>query len=286
MFDPIFADRASPFSWAGPARRFPPSASFDQLPNVDIITISHNHYDHMCEKSLRRLYKQFPRVIFVTPLRLGETLIRWGIPASNIKQMDWWEEMLIKDVVVGCAPAHHWCQHFAFDRNEQLWSGWVIGWRPDGSGIPPYTRSEKGNIEPHYTTSLMTSDFVEGVVPGEPTVDWDSLTTYYFTGDTAFNEPMFHLIRRRFTRIDMAALPIGAYAPRWYMYNAHIDPENEAKVFNIIQCKDAFAVHWATFELADEPLDEPQALLEAAKAAEGIPEEKFRCIPIGTYVSF
>lgn len=88
----------------------------------------------------------------------------------------------------------------------------------------------------------------------------------YFSGDTGFNEFMFQQIATHFPRIDMATIQIGAYAPRWFMQNQHIDPHQAVAIFKILHCRQAIGIHWGAFELADEPLDEPPQLLATACA--------------------
>ncbi|EPY33768.1 metallo-beta-lactamase family protein [Strigomonas culicis] len=286
IFDPIFSHRASPFTFAGPARKFAAPTKIDELPNIDIVTISHDHFDHMDEASLRKIYKRFPDVQFVVPLGIDKLLEELKIPTASIHALDWWEERRVKDVVVGCAPAQHWGKRSLLDRNSHLWCGWVVGW---GEAVDAGAATGSFSATSPTATSAAASDAAEdvnGVIPGEPTVDWSAAKTFYFTGDTSYNEEMFRLIHRRFPRIDMAALPIGAYAPRWFMSGAHIDPENVSKVFNILQVRRAYGVHWGTFELADEPLDEPPQVLQEAKKAEGIDNDAFVCIRTGGSLSF
>lgn len=99
--------------------------------------------------------------------------------------------------------------------------------------------------------------------------------TLYFAGDTGFDAALFREIRDRCGAPDLAFLPIGAYAPRWFMQASHMNPEEAVQAHQIVGAKQSLAIHWGTLQLTDEPYDEPVARLEAAKAAAGVPPEAF-----------
>jgi N-acyl-phosphatidylethanolamine-hydrolysing phospholipase D len=128
LTDPIFSNRASPVFFAGPKRGSPPGRILDSLPPVDLVLISHDHYDHLDKRSIKSIYKKYPQVIFAVPLKMAELLEDWGIPSAQIIEKDWWEEAYFKDLKLTFVPAHHKAQRFIFDRNQnkRLWGGWII----------------------------------------------------------------------------------------------------------------------------------------------------------------
>ncbi|MET0332131.1 MAG: MBL fold metallo-hydrolase, partial [Dyella sp.] len=101
-----------------------------------------------------------------------------------------------------------------------------------------------------------------------------------FAGDTAYS-PRLAEIGQRLGPFDLAALPIGAYAPRWFMQSMHIDPAQAVQLHRELACRRSLAIHWGAFELADEPLDEPPRLLEQALREQGVAATDFRLLRIG-----
>lgn len=231
--DPIFSERASPVNFIGPKRRTPCASTINQLPQIDIVVISHNHYDHLDCKSMRQLIKRFPLVVIVVPLGLKKKIISWG--AKSVIELGWWQSTNIDNILVCATPAKHWSRRFLFDTNKTLWCGWVIQ---------------------------------------------SAQRTIYFVGDTGYS-PVLAEIKKHFSYIDIALIPIGSYSPRWFMHNQHIDPEQALQLFNDIGCKRAIAIHWGTFELADDPLDEPPKLLEQLRHKYHVAPNAFLVIKIG-----
>jgi len=111
----------------------------------------------------------------------------------------------------------------------------------------------------------------------------------FFAGDTGYSKDFID-IRQHFAReqtpelgggFDIGLLPIGAYEPRWFMKDQHCNPQESVQIFHDLHCKQALAVHWGTFQLTDEALDEPPRALEAAKKARGMAPEAFYTLPVG-----
>ncbi len=125
LTDPILSERASPLSWAGPKRKTPPALALAELPHIDVVIISHNHYDHLDLPTLRALDTQVggPPLVLV-PLGVGDWLSRQGI--ARVAQLDWWQSRQVAGVQLHCVPVQHWSARGLFDRFETLWSGWVI----------------------------------------------------------------------------------------------------------------------------------------------------------------
>jgi N-acyl-phosphatidylethanolamine-hydrolysing phospholipase D len=291
LFDPIFSKRASPVSFSGPARRYPPATTVEQLPPIHIVTVSHNHYDHMDKASLVAVAQRFPEARFVLPLKMERFLLEWGIPATSITTLDWYEECELHAVRIGCTPAQHWGRHSLTDGNEVLWCGWCVGWKRGGgkSGAPaaasPTTTTEGNKDTPaSYSGSEVAPPAFS--TPAAAQQSWSEYKKYFFTGDTAYNVDVSTSIYNHFGPMDMAGLPIGAYSPRWFMSRAHVDPEHAVQIFQDQDIQKAMAVHWATFELADEPLDEPPEVLAEALKAAGIDAKRFQAIPMGKFIDF
>jgi N-acyl-phosphatidylethanolamine-hydrolysing phospholipase D len=121
LTDPMWSDRASPVSWAGPKRFTPPGIAFDDLPDVDVVLISHNHYDHLDAGTIRMLGD---RPTYLVPLGVGNAVKRFG--AGTVHELDWWETMTIGDVILTCTPAQHFASRSPFDGNKSLWCGWTM----------------------------------------------------------------------------------------------------------------------------------------------------------------
>jgi L-ascorbate metabolism protein UlaG (beta-lactamase superfamily) len=124
LTDPIWSDRASPFSWIGPKRHRMPGIAFEDLPKIDVILVSHNHYDHLDLPTLMKLYvAHAPKI--VVPLGVKKFLESKGI--SNVVELDWWDNSNLNDIIsIQAVPAQHFSGRGMFDRNATLWCGYVI----------------------------------------------------------------------------------------------------------------------------------------------------------------
>ena len=124
IFDPIFSMRASPFSFIGPKRRIPLIIEIAELPKIDYVFITHNHYDHLDIPSLKTIQKYNPEIIFYVPLGDKDILESYSI--NNIKEFDWWEMYSNENMSITFVPTKHWSARGFFDRNRSLWGGWAI----------------------------------------------------------------------------------------------------------------------------------------------------------------
>lgn len=217
LTDPIFSQRASPVSWAGPKRVHPPAVSIQNLPRIDVVIISHNHYDHMDASSIRELTLKW-NPLFIVPLANAELLKKFG--AKNIIELDWWQKHALpeSDAVITLVPTQHWCARGLFDRNESLWGGFVI-----------------------QVQSLQV----------------------YFPGDTGYGEH-FKIIGQKMGPMDLSFLPIGAYEPRWFMKEQHMNPDDAVLAHKDLPSKQSIGTHFRTFQLTDEGIDQPVIDLEIA----------------------
>jgi L-ascorbate metabolism protein UlaG (beta-lactamase superfamily) len=125
LTDPVWSPRVSPFSFAGPKRVVEPGIRFDDLPPVDIVLVTHNHYDHLDLATLKRLHKAHEPHI-VTPLG-NDMIIRRAIPAAKMSAVDWGDRLFLRDgVSIDCEPCHHWSARGTRDRRMALWAAFVV----------------------------------------------------------------------------------------------------------------------------------------------------------------
>jgi N-acyl-phosphatidylethanolamine-hydrolysing phospholipase D len=242
LTDPVFSERASPFSFIGPKRRVPPGLTLDELPHIDIVLISHSHYDHLDTASVKALNAQSggpPR--FLVPLGIKAWLAGKGI--TNAQELDWGDHAEAAGLDFWFVPATHWSARSLTDRNETLWGGWVA-------------KTPAGAAQPF---------------------------SVYFAGDTGYSAD-FRRLGAAFGCFDLALIPIGAYEPRWFMSPQHVDPQQAVQIFQDVHAKKAIGIHWGTFELADEPLDEPPKKLAEATREAGLADDAFTVLHHGQMI--
>jgi N-acyl-phosphatidylethanolamine-hydrolysing phospholipase D len=233
LTDPIWSPTASPISFLGPRRHVEPGLALEDLPRVDFVLISHNHYDHLDLATLAKLAARDAGTRFFVPLGNGELLRDNDI--ANVAELDWGDEVELGGVRVVCLPAQHWSQRGLTDRQRALWSSWAV------------TADDR---------------------------------RFYFGGDTgAFDG--FAAIGAAFGPFDLAALPIGAYAPREMMKPFHLNPEEAVAAGRSLRARRLVGMHFGTFDLTDEPLDEPPRRFRAAGADAGYADEDIWVLDIG-----
>lgn len=236
LIDPVLGKRASPLNFYGPQRKTPPPISVADLPTIDTVLLSHNHYDHMDRETLCQLIQRFPKIKFVVPLGLKAWLFQQR--ARYVEELDWWDSTIHQGVTYYCTPARHWSVRTPWDKNRSLWSGWVIH-------------------HPHLK--------------------------FYFSGDSGYSDRLQE-IGQRLGPLDIAALPIGAYSPRWFMQENHMDPQQSVLLHQQLGVKLSIAIHWGVFELADDALDEPPEELRRALSAADEDSSRFQPIKIGGHI--
>jgi L-ascorbate metabolism protein UlaG (beta-lactamase superfamily) len=141
LTDPVFSRRCSPSQWVGPKRVRDPGLRLDELPNIDLILLSHNHYDHMDLRALRRLRQRFPDAAIVTTLGNAAFLARKGLHGAV--ELDWWQNVALGSTIITATPARHFAARTLWDRNETLWAGFMIqvgGTRVYFAGDTGYTK--------------------------------------------------------------------------------------------------------------------------------------------------
>jgi N-acyl-phosphatidylethanolamine-hydrolysing phospholipase D len=233
LTDPVWSRRASPVQWAGPIRVVPPGVKFEQLPPIDLVLVSHNHYDHLDARTIERLAASWPEAQWVVPLGVAPLVRKRG--ARHLTELAWWAETSFGDLAVKCTPAQHFSQRGPLDRNRTLWCGWAL---------------QGGDHR------------------------------LFFAGDTGYH-PVFGEIAARFGPFDVACLPVGAYEPRWFMRPMHMNPEDALKAFADMRLAHPgadggvmLAMHWGTFKLTDEALDEPPERTRRVWRRAGLPEDQ------------
>ena len=124
LVDPVFSKVISPVSFLGPKRFHPPPIALTDLPRIDAVMISHNHYDHFDKTTIQYLARK--GTSFVVPLGIGTHLEKWNTPENQIVELDWWESSMARQVRLVCTPARHFSGRNYFDYNQTLWSSWAI----------------------------------------------------------------------------------------------------------------------------------------------------------------
>jgi L-ascorbate metabolism protein UlaG (beta-lactamase superfamily) len=233
LTDPVFSERASPVSWAGPKRARPPGRAFADLPRIDLLLVSHNHYDHMDLPSLRAIRRRDnPQV--VTPLGNAVHLAKAGL--DRVQELDWWQSTTpLPGIRVTATPARHFSARTLRDRNHSLWSGFML------------------EIASH---------------------------RLFFAGDSGAGSHWAE-IGQRVGSPDLALLPIGAYEPRAIMAPVHMNPAEAVAAHQALGAARSIGMHFGTFQLTDEPIDEPPAAMAAARAAAGLADTDFVTLGFG-----
>ena len=233
LTDPVFSQRAFPVQWAGPRRLMDPALPIEALPPLDVVLLSHNHYDHLDKPAVKALVRAHPRATWIVPLGVAAYVRAWG--AREIVELDWWERAEVGTLRVTATPARHFSGRSPGDRNKSLWCGFALE--------------------------------MEG-------------RRAYFAGDTAYH-PEFGEIGARCGPFDFVMIPIGAYDPRWFMHVVHVDPEEAVQIYRDLVAPHAgsalpllLGIHWGTFRLTEEPMDEPPRRALARWRAVGLDEDR------------
>lgn len=124
LLDPVWGQRVSPLSFAGPERWYPSPLPFDELPDLDAVLISHDHYDHLDYPTVQKLKHR--KLHWIVPLGLGGHLEGWGVPAANIVELDWWETFALSGLTITATPARHFSGRGPLDQDKTLWCGFAV----------------------------------------------------------------------------------------------------------------------------------------------------------------
>jgi L-ascorbate metabolism protein UlaG (beta-lactamase superfamily) len=242
LTDPVWSETVSPLPPIGPERVRAPGVRFEDLPPIDLVLISHNHYDHMDLPTLKRL-AQRDKPAIVTSLGNDTILREAGIGASAY---DWGgSEAVFSNCEEGAPCAswkvevvrnHHWSSRLGTDRNRALWSAFIV-------------RTDAGAI--------------------------------FFAGDTGWGDGSWVDEAAAKGPYRLALIPIGAYEPRDFMKTNHINPEEAVAMFEKLGPAAALGIHWGTFQLTFEGINDPPQRLAELRKARGISAERFRATEVG-----
>ena len=241
LTDPFLSDYASPLPGLGPKRYVPPGLAVEDLPDLDAVVISHNHYDHLDARSVEEISSKVRgAAAAVVPSGLGSFFASRRY--SDVRELGWGEGTLLRrspssslsssSVSLSCLPCIHFSGRTPLDRNATLWCSWSI--------VSPSLR-------------------------------------LFFAGDTGYG-PVFEDLGREHGPFDVALLPIGAYEPASIMRSVHLNPEEAVTAGRDLRASTLVAMHWGTIVLTDEPPFEPPA---RSRAAAGYPDERAWVMKIG-----
>jgi N-acyl-phosphatidylethanolamine-hydrolysing phospholipase D len=268
LFDPVFEHRCSPLSWFGPGRYTKAPCNVEEIPLIDAVVISHNHYDHLSHPTCLKIQEKHPNVQFFAPLGNKEWFLKSGI--KNVTELDWWDTQEFKlsklksdeakaddssagpdeiTALIGCTPCQHMSARTPFDKAHTLWSSWVV---------------ESGDKKVWFA-----GDTGYRTVP-EVSKDEDDYGDKH--KDLPYC-PAFEQIGALRGPFDLGLIPIGAYQPRFIMSPMHANPFDSVNIFVDTKCKRGLGMHWGTWVLTEEDVLEPPKLLKQALKQKGIDEE-------------
>jgi L-ascorbate metabolism protein UlaG (beta-lactamase superfamily) len=236
LIDPVWSQRCSPVSFAGPKRVNDPGIPFDALPRIDAVLVSHCHYDHLDVETISRLHAAHrPRVI--VPLG-NDAIIRDYHSNVRTEAFDWHQRVALgPNFAVTLIPTRHWSARGLTDRNKALWASFVFD-------------TPAGRI--------------------------------YHVADSGYGDGQhFRAARDRYGPFRLTILPIGAYEPRWFMSDMHMNPEEAVRAFQVCGAEFALGHHYGTFQLTNEAIDAPIEALIKARVEAGIEPERFRLLKPG-----
>jgi L-ascorbate metabolism protein UlaG (beta-lactamase superfamily) len=223
LTDPVWSKRTSPVQFAGPKRVRAPGLALSELPKIDVVIVSHNHFDHMDLPTLKKLVAVHnPKII--TPIGNAKYM------RGDRIELDWDECVTVDKVQIECEPVQHWSRRQMRDENKALWAGFTI-------------KSAAGNL--------------------------------YFAGDTGFHPHIFERAREKHKSFRCALLPIGAYAPRWFMGYQHMNPREAVHAMKLLNATTAIGIHHGVWQLTDEPIHQPAEYLKQALCQAQIDESRF-----------
>lgn len=246
LADPVFSQRCAPTQFSGPKRLRAPPCTIAELCRhlvVDVVLISHNHYDHLDTHSVQQIHKCSPATSFVVPLGLKSWCHKKISNQAVVHELDWDEHFDYnyslassndgssstnfsgrQTVRIICVPMRHWGSRFGVDRDRTLWCGYSL------ATLPSDASSQSKKI--------------------------------LFPGDTAWYDDMENRVGIPYGPHDVAAIPIGAYEPREFMKRNHVDVAEAVRMKDALRANAAVPIHWGTWALTVEPFLEPREVLQ------------------------
>jgi L-ascorbate metabolism protein UlaG (beta-lactamase superfamily) len=233
LIDPVWEQRASPFGWIGPSRFFAPPLTLEELPQIDAVLVSHDHYDHLSAGTVRRLARLQPEAHWVTSLDVGPILRRFGVRAPRITELDWTESVVIEGpdgatCEITSLPSRHFSGRSLMNRFATLWAAFVLR----GAGTPNHLGHK-----------------------------------IYYGADSGFWDG-FAEIGAAYGPFDLTMLEIGAFNELWRQI--HLGPDGAVRAFRALGEADReqgllMPIHWGLFDLALHAWRQPMhRLLELA----------------------
>ncbi len=275
LTDPVFSQRIGLFGKIGPRRVHAPGLALGSLPRIDAILLSHDHYDHCDLPTLRRLALAHDPLV-IAPLNFRPLLHRAKL--TRIVELDWWQTHTLSPSPASTLPPL---------RTSAI---------PAPASLSPLPSSDS-TLFPSAPSSV-SSDSV--TITFTPAQHWSNRLTgprcgrlwggfmihtparrLFFAGDTGYHPTIFHDIATRLGPPDLALIPIGAYEPRWFMSDQHINPDEAVQIHRDLRSRLSLGMHWGTFQLTDEPRLAPPADLRKALSATGLPEDLFQVMEPG-----
>ena len=232
LTDPVYSERVSPISFLGPKRVHDPGVPLKNLPPIQVVIISHNHYDHLDLETLKKLEEKF-KPIFIAPL--GDETLLQNEGLTNIIALDWYQNYKVHDTEIIFTPTQHWSRRGLLDTNKSLWGGYII------------RKADK---------------------------------KIYFGGDAGYSK-YYKEIFNRYGAMDLSLLPIGAYAPRWFMQDMHMDPEEAIWAHQDLKSRKSIGIHFGTFQLTNESREEPTQKLQIHLRSQKISPDDFMVLEPG-----
>jgi N-acyl-phosphatidylethanolamine-hydrolysing phospholipase D len=243
LTDPIFSRRASPVQFAGPARLQSPGIALKDLPHIDVVLVSHNHYDHLDRGSIVALSRQPGGApLFLVPLGIKAWLK--GVGIERAVELNWGDLHAHGGVEFHLTPAQHWSGRSLSDRNRTLWGSWSVL----GASFHWFFTGDTGYSK-----------------------DFTDIRERFAARQT----------RELGGGFDIALIAVGACLPRWFMKEQHVDLDEAVQIHLDLGAKLSLGVHWGSFALADDPLDAPIHDLAEARRGKGVAEAAFFLLPVG-----
>lgn len=280
LTDPAFSNRCSPSQYfGGPYRMLPPPCPVSKLPEIDLILISHNHYDHLDSGTMSALAKRFPDIRVVVPIGGVKGLVAsFGVPDSQITEMDWWDEIWFTKTLgqteeklrIGYLPSQHFTGRGLMDQGDTLWGSFSIESTSDPhSNSAGETSSSKRVFFAGDTGRRTISREVEQDLQSASP---DTVTQARKLLDAFPTCPAHRQIAEHRGGFDLLAIPIGAYKPQWFMSRVHIDPEEAVAIYKELYRPGTTGVgiHWGTWQLTAEEVMAPKYGLEEQVKSTGV----------------
>lgn len=251
LTDPVWAKAVGPYN-IGIKRITNPGLKIEDLPPIDYVIISHNHYDHLDLYTFKKLKKKYPNLKIIVPNKVEKIFFAFGFKKKSVITMLWNQTITLPHTLnadegqpnseklkITCTPAKHFSGRGLFDKNKTLWAGYIVS-------------SGGYNV--------------------------------YFAGDTAFSQKMFEQIACMAPKFHICLLPIGAYKPRNLLLKVHINPDEAVEIHKILKSHKSVPMHYGTFRLSIERFDDPLNDLKAALQGHGYRKDEFAILKHGAFL--